>query len=156
MRPTTSRGGDGNDQTIYLVAGTAAAHTTESFDVATYYPGNTEAGGNNIRWGGGTALPAAVTALLDGLAVGDRLILASARPVAEGTVNADPVTVTYTIPQPTVKHTHRVDADPVAVAFAVPQPSVTHTVRTFDHAVDAGSVAVVYARAGSDASRTPQ
>ena len=120
-------------------------HTTESFDVATYYPGNTEAGGNNIRWGGGTALPAAVTALLDGLAVGDRLILASARPVAEGTVNADPVTVTYAVPQPTVKHTQRVDADPVAVAFAVPQPSVTHTVRTFDHAVDAGSVAVAYA-----------
>ena len=138
-------GGAGNDQTIYLVAGTAAAHTTESFDVATYYPGDSQAGGNNIRWGAGTALPAAVTALLDGLAVGDRLILASARPVAQGTANADPVTVTYAVPQPTVKHTHRVDADPVSVAFAVPQPSVTHTVRTFDHAVDAGSVAVVYA-----------
>ena len=58
------------------------------------------------------------------------------------------MTVAYAVPQPTVHHTHRVDADPVAVAFAVPQPSVTHTVRTFDHAVDAGSVAVAYARAG--------
>ena len=135
-------GGAGNDQTIYLVAGTAAAHTEESFDVATYYPGNTQAGGNNIRWGAGTALPAAVTALLDGLSVGDRLIVGTARVSVAHEVDADPVTVAYAVPQPTVTHTlpdsHAVDADPVTVAYVVPQPNVTHTtVMGAAHAVSA-------------------
>ena len=85
-------GGDGNAQTIYLVAGTAAAHTTESFDVATYYPGDSDAGGNNIRWGAGTALPAAFTALLDGLSVGDRFIIAAGA-VDASAVEGDGVSV---------------------------------------------------------------
>ena len=168
-------GGDGNDQTIYLVAGTAAAHTTESFRRSDLLPRQIRRLAATTSDGvEATALPAAVTALLDGLAVGDRIILASARPVAQGTANADPVTVAYAVPQPTVHHTHRVDADPVsaayrgataerhahgqnlrprrgrrgsvAVAYRVPAATVTHTtVVGTNYTRNAGAVSVAYA-----------
>ena len=82
------------------------------------------------------------------------------RIAVDHTVNADPVTVAYAVPQPSVTHTlpdsHTVDADPVAVAYAVPQPTVTYTPRVpVDHTVDADPVAVAYA-VPQPASPTPR
>ena len=72
-------GGAGNGQTIYLVAGDADSQTEASFDAATYVPDSR--GGGWVNWGFGTTpLPATVIALLDGLSVGDRLVIASAEP----------------------------------------------------------------------------
>ena len=98
-------GGDGNGLTIYVTVNDGGTVSTASFDVATYYPGDANAGSNFIRWGDGTPLPQAVTDLLDGLAVNDRFVFSSGRGVTTHTVDADPVAPSPTrcrsLPSPT-------------------------------------------------------
>ena len=69
-------GGDGNDLTFHVQT---LDEGPASFDVATYYPGDTQAGGAFIRFGAGTALPAAVVTAIDDIDVGDRWIVAATR-----------------------------------------------------------------------------
>ena len=133
-------GGDGNGQTIYLVTGDGSTQTEVSFDAATYVPASR--GGTFLNWGFGTIpLPADVTTLLSGLSAGDRLIFASAQPVAVHAVDANPATFTFNVPQPNV--THGVDASPAAFTFDVPQPSVTSSAPNV-HAVDASAAAFTF------------
>ena len=137
-------GGDGNGLTIYVTVNDGGTVSTASFDVATYYPGDANAGSNFIRWGDGTPLPQAVTDLLDGLAVNDRFVFSSGRGVTTHTVDADPVSVAYAVPEPAVTYTHRRDAGPVSVAYTVPPAEITYVRGPRSFAVDADPVSVEY------------
>ena len=148
-------GGPGNAQTLYLTAKNGAVVTTESFAAATYLASsNTAARVDFVN------LPPTVEALLDGLSVGDRLIVSGGRVAVDHAVDADPVAVAYAVPPATVTHTlpdtHGVDADPVAVAYAIPQPTVTHTAHVPDsHTVDADPVTVTYDVPHPSVTHTP-
>ena len=77
-------GGDGNDLTLHVQT---LNEGPASFDIATYYPGDTFAGPNFVQFGAGTALPTAFVTALENIQTRDRWIFAGTR-----------VTVVFTAP----------------------------------------------------------
>ena len=138
-------GGDGNGLTIYITVNDGGTVTTASFDVATYYPGDLNAGSELHPLGRRHAATAGSHGLArrTGRQRSLRLLFRAGGHDAPRS-DADPVAVAYAVPEPAVTYTHRRDAGPVAVAYTVPPAEITYARGPRSFAVDADPVSVEY------------
>ena len=139
-------GGDGNGLTIYVTVNDGGTVSTASFDVATYYPGDANAGSNFIRWGDGTPLPAGGHGACS---TGWPLTIASSSLPGGGsrltTVDADPVDGRLR-GSATRRHLHAQTGRRPRLGrlYTVPPAEITYARGVRSFAVDADPVSVEY------------